>query len=109
MTVASLKDAVTGELIAEAFHFPRGRAAAMHPATLTATTEQKDGRWFLTVTTDRFAQSISISADGFRPADDWFHLAPAEARTIELIADENAPAEPHGEIRSLGSRQHFRY
>lgn len=109
VTVASLKDAVTGELIAEAFHFPRGRAAAMHPAMLTATTGQKDGRWFLTVTTDRFAQSISISADGFRPADDWFHLAPAEARTIELIADENAPAEPHGEIRSLGSRQHFRY
>ncbi|MDP9573744.1 UNVERIFIED_ORG: beta-mannosidase [Agrobacterium larrymoorei] len=109
VTVARLKDAVTGQPIAEAFHFPRGRTAAMHPATLTATTEQKNGRWFLTVTTDRFAQSITISAEGFRPADDWFHLAPGEARTIELIAGGNAHAEPHGEIRSLGSRQHFRY
>ncbi|WP_296106016.1 glycoside hydrolase family 2 protein [uncultured Agrobacterium sp.] len=107
VTVARLKNAVTGELIAEAFHFPRGRSAALHAANLTAATEQKNGQWFLTLTTDRLAQSVSTSADGFRPADDWFHLAPGEAKTIALIAEENAPAEPHGEIRSLGSRLHF--
>ncbi|MGV1916413.1 glycoside hydrolase family 2 protein [uncultured Agrobacterium sp.] len=107
VTVARLKNAVTGELIAEAFHFPRGRSAALHAANLTAATEQKNGQWFLTLTTDRLAQSVNISADGFRPADDWFHLAPGEAKTIALIAEENAPAEPHGEIRSLGSRLHF--
>lgn len=109
VTVARLKDAGTGDVIAEAFHFPRGRASAMHPAALSATTEQKDGRWFLVLTTDRLAQSVSIGAEGFRPADDWFHLGPGEAKTIALIAKENAPAEPHGEIRSLGSRQHFRF
>lgn len=109
VTVARLKGAGTGDMIAEAFHFPRGRASAMHAAALSATTEQKDGRWFLVLTTDRLAQSVSIGADGFRPADDWFHLAPGEAKTIALIAEENAPAEPHGEIRSLGSRQHFRF
>lgn len=107
VTVARLKNAVTGELIAEAFHFPRGRSAALHAANLSATTEQTNGQWFLTLTTDRLAQSVNISADGFRPADDWFHLAPGEAKTIALIAEENAPAEPHGEIRSLGSRLHF--
>ncbi|MEJ8310918.1 glycosyl hydrolase 2 galactose-binding domain-containing protein [Agrobacterium larrymoorei] len=109
VTVARLRDAGTGDVIAEAFHFPRGRASAMHAAALSAATEQKDGRWFLTLTTDRLAQSVSISTDGFRPADDWFHLGPGEAKTIALIAEENAPAEPHGEIRSLGSRQHFRF
>ncbi|WP_296020296.1 glycoside hydrolase family 2 protein [uncultured Agrobacterium sp.] len=107
VTVARLKNAVTGEVLAEAFNFPRGRSAALHAANLSATTEQTNGQWFLTLTTDRLAQSVNISADGFRPVDDWFHLAPGEAKTIALIAEENAPAEPHGEIRSLGSRLHF--
>ncbi|MGV1872239.1 glycoside hydrolase family 2 protein [Agrobacterium rosae] len=111
ITVAKLLDAKTGELLADAFHFPRGRQAALHRASLeTILTQTENGRWILHVTTDRFAQSVHIDADGFRPADDGFHLPPGAGRHVELIPFGSAKTEtPRGEIRTLGSAQLFRF
>lgn len=110
VTVARLRDAQSGEIIADAYHFPLGRSAAMHPATLSIKVDQKDDRYVLTITSDRFAQSVHIAAENYRPADDWFHLAPGESRTIELFhTGKRGEEKPHGEIRALGSRQAFRF
>ncbi len=110
ITVAKLRHAQTKELVADAFHFPLGRGSAMHPTTLATTVEQKDGRWFINVTTDSFAQSVHIDAEGYRPAEDWFHLDPGETRSIELLSlDPSQTHEPHGEIRSVGGGQRFRF
>lgn len=38
----------------------------------------------LHVSTERFAQFVSIDAPGWLPADDWFHLAPGDERALEL-------------------------
>ncbi|SCX09217.1 hypothetical protein DSM25558_1235 [Agrobacterium sp. DSM 25558] len=111
VTVAKLLDAQTGELLADAFHFPRGRQAALHRASLeTILTQTENGRWILHVTTDRFAHSVQIDADGFRPADDGFHLSPGAGRHVELIPFGSAKTEiPRGEIRMLGNAQLFRF
>ncbi|WHA41518.1 glycoside hydrolase family 2 protein [Agrobacterium larrymoorei] len=110
VTVARLRDVESGEVVASAYHFPLGRSAAMHSATLTPIVSQKDDRCFLTITSDRFAQSVHVAAENHRPADDWFHLAPGESRTIELFHTSKRREEgPHGEIRALGSRQLFRF
>ncbi|SCX29048.1 Exo-beta-D-glucosaminidase precursor [Agrobacterium rosae] len=111
VTVAKLLDAQTGELLAEAFHFPRGRQAALHRASLeTILTQTENGRWIVHVTTDRFAQSVHIDVDGFRPADDGFHLPPGAGRHVELIPFGSAKTEiPRGEIRTLGNAQLFRF
>lgn len=110
VTVAKLMDAQTGALLADATHFPRGRQAALHHASLQTDLTVKDGRWTLHVTADRFAQSVCIDAEGFRPADDGFHLSPGEGRRIELIPAVGQTTEmPHGEIRTLGNVQLFRF
>lgn len=110
VTVARLHDQKSGRLLAETFHFPIGRKAAQHAATLQATPAQDGDRWFLHVTADRFAQSVHISADGFRPADDWFHLTAGEGRYVELLPLNPSQTEkPHGEIHALGSSRVFRF
>ncbi|KXG85619.1 glycoside hydrolase family 2 protein [Agrobacterium bohemicum] len=110
VTVAKLLDAQTGVLLANAAHFPRGRQAALHPVSLQTDLTMNDGRWILHVTADRFAQSVCIDAEGFRPADDGFHLSPGEGRRIELIpAGPQSTEMPRGEIRTLGNVQLFRF
>jgi len=96
----------TGALVAEAFHFPLGRAAAFHPAELTAKVASRDGDWMLEVQTDRFAQSVHVDIEGFRPEDDWFHLAPGTVRQLKLIPQDSAPAAPpSGQVKSAGGAQ----
>jgi len=90
-----------GAVIAEAFHFPRGRAAAMTPAALSATLRQDAAGWMLDLSADRFTQSLAIEAEGFLPSDNWFHLAPGGVKTIRLVprAGTDPAAKPTGEIR----------
>ncbi|MES5100449.1 glycoside hydrolase family 2 protein [Agrobacterium sp. BA1120] len=110
VTVARLIDQQTGALLVGAFHFPNGRKAAMHPATVHAEVSREGARWIAHLTTDRFAQSVHVAAEGFRPAEDWFHLAPGEGRRIELIPlDQQSADAPKGEIRALGSSRVFRF
>lgn len=85
VTVARLTDAQSGACLAEAFHFPQGRSAAMAPAHVTSRLERQGTAWLLHLTADRLAQSVHISAPEFVPKDDWFHLAPGAGRIVRLM------------------------
>ncbi len=100
--VARLRHAESGEVLAEAFHFPTGRANAMHDAEIAAALcDDRDGFW-LELSTDLFAQSLSITIDGYRPSDNGFHLAPGVAKKVRLTALPGQAHRPSGSIRSLG-------
>ncbi|TCQ99766.1 glycoside hydrolase family 2 protein [Neorhizobium sp. JUb45] len=106
VTVARLKDTASGEIIADAFHFPLGRTRALHAAAIEASlVKNEDGGWTLQVQTDRLAQSVSISIEGFRAAETGFHLAPGAAKQLALLPldDIDASALPSGSISALGS------
>ncbi len=104
VTVARLLDADGGR-IAEAFHFPLGRGHARHDLGLRATPVEGDGGWGLEVATRRFAQSVRIAgagSGGWRPDDNWFHLAPGAPRVIAL----GRPARrPNGTVSALNGRE----
>ncbi len=102
VTVATLTDAETGAHLADAFHFPRGRKAAFFDVELKAELVETETGFALDVETDRFAQSVQIKADGFRPSDNWFHLAPGKAKRILLMATGHV-SQPGGEITVLGN------
>ncbi|WP_093001881.1 glycoside hydrolase family 2 protein [Rhizobium sp. NFR07] len=103
VVVARLLDAGTDAVIAEAFHFPLGRDRAMHGVQLRANLGRDEDGWWLDVTADVFAQSVRIEAEGFQPADNWFHLAPGTARRIRLKPiNDTVDAQPSGTVRSLG-------
>ncbi|UXS02449.1 glycoside hydrolase family 2 protein [Agrobacterium tumefaciens] len=110
VTLARLRDTTSGHVVTDAFHFPLGRKRALHPASIQITKNNIGGTWWLEIETDRLAQSVHIAAEGYSPSDNWFHLAPGEAKRIELRADVDADAaEPTGEIMSLGSSRRFSF
>lgn len=110
VTHARLIDAASGVIVAEAFHFPRGRGAAMHAARLDVRCEKDaDGNAVVVLSADRLAQSVHIRADGFLPGDNWFHLAPGNEKRVTL---RRLPGTDHGvsgEVGHLGSRERFSY
>lgn len=105
MTIARLKEAGTGRLLAEAFHFPQGRTRAFHDAVIEPTLTEADGHWLLDLATPVVAQSVHVDVEGYRPDDNWFHLAPGETKRVRLVPHpgiEGSP-RPSGEIRIAGS------
>lgn len=107
VTVARLIEPETGRLVAEAHHFPLGRDKAMHDAAVEAVVEEENGRWFVGLSTPVFAQSVHFEVEGYRPEDDWFHLAPGASRCIALIPRDGIAAgqRPAGMVTHLGSRR----
>jgi len=104
VTVCRLLDA-EGVVIAEAFHFPQGRAKAIHSAVLSAALRQDGGEWLLDLSADRVVQSVAIEAEGFLPSDSWFHLAPGGVRSVRLVprAGTDPAARPAGVVRGVGA------
>jgi beta-mannosidase len=109
VTVARLKHAETGEILAEAFHFPLGRAHALHDAEITVSVAEGEEEFWLDLSSDVFAQSVSIECAGYRASDNGFHLAPGTIRRIRLAATSKAPGRPRGTIRSLGGDRAARF
>lgn len=111
VTVARLKDADTGALLADHAHFPLGRQAALHAGAIETSLVRDEDGWILLLSADRFQQSVQIECEAFRAAEDWFHLSPGEKRAIRLHPreEEAAAVLPSGSVRSLGSRAAFAF
>lgn len=112
VTVARLVDAETGAVLADAFHFPLGRGATGPTKTLEAgLLRGEHGVWHLQLTAARLAQSIRIVAPGYRPDDNYMHLAPGLDRTVALrplAGGIPAAAPPRGTATALdGTRSAF--
>lgn len=109
VTVARLRSLVSGDLVAEAFHFPLGRARAFHDAEIVASLGGGEGQWFVDLQSARLAQSVHIDADGYRAEDDWFHLAPGVLRRVNLIPTGEGQGEvpPRVDIGTVSSRRGF--
>jgi beta-mannosidase len=105
VTHAVLADSATAEVLAEAFHFPLGRAAAIQPASISAEAVRDGEDWLLELRTDRLAQSVQVQDARFRPEDDGFHLAPGRKRRVRLLrrSGADAGATPAGEVRAFGA------
>jgi beta-mannosidase len=76
------------EVISEAFHLTRARNPVAQPLsaeTLGAKAEALgDGRYQLRLKSDRFLQSVRLSAKGFLPDDNYFHLAPGRTKAVSF-------------------------
>ena len=74
------------EAISEAFHLTRPRDPVGQPLSaemLGAKAEALgDGRYQLTLKSDRFLHNVRVSAKGFLPGDNYFHLAPDRIKTV---------------------------
>ncbi|MBB3611695.1 glycoside hydrolase family 2 protein [Rhizobium sp. BK602] len=107
VTVARLTARESGAVIAEAFHFPLGRAKAFHDAEITASVLREGEEWFLDLRSDRLAQLVQIDFEAYRAEDDWFHLSPGVTRQVRLYPRVGTAVEtvPTGQVRAVGSRR----
>ena len=76
------------EVISEAFHLTRARdpeAQPLTPETLEASAEPLgDGRYRVTLTSDRFLHHVRLSAKSFLPDDNYFHVPPERLKKVTL-------------------------
>ena len=75
----------------------------MHAAAISAVAGEDDQGSFLSLSTDRVAQSVSLNFPGWLADDNWFHLAPGAPRIIRLRPHGGNEAALAGEIRHLGA------
>lgn len=104
LVVATLAEATTGEVRDTAFFFPVGFPAPTHTDLgLTATVNPSQGRAYqLELRTQKYAQSVVISAPGFLPDDNYFHLEPEGRRTIAL-RPQRPDARLQGSLTALNT------
>jgi beta-mannosidase len=101
VTVATLATPA-GELLAEAFHFPLGRASVPAAGALAVALEQDGQAWQLRLRAFSFAQSVRIEDADFRPEDDWFHLPPGCDKLVRLAPRPGTrAAAPRGIVAPL--------
>ncbi|KRE24528.1 hypothetical protein ASE66_04675 [Bosea sp. Root483D1] len=103
VTSAVLRDAASGAVLAEAFHFPLGRGHERHHCELSVQLEREGDDCWLVLSTQRFAQSVEIVDPGWRPERNWFHLAPGESRRVRLHRRPGTSDDPSGEVRAVNA------
>jgi beta-mannosidase len=103
-----LSPAAAGRLdvLARAFHLPLGLAHEPSGEVALAATARAhgDGSYAVIVTAQRFAQSVHVAAPGYRPSDDYFHLAPKERHELRLTALRGA-GSLRGKVRALNTAE----
>lgn len=87
---------VDQQVLAQCHHFPLGLSAHRdHDVGLRAqAVVEADGRATVTLSTQRFAQFVYFSADGYVASDEYFHLSPSGTHTVVLQPLPNGPAKP---------------
>ncbi len=102
LTVAWLR--VGERVVARAFHLPLGHQRSVERELgLKARAQRREGNPGLLVTTDRFAQCVTVDVRGYLPVDDFFHLEPAAERWIEL-RPIGSDAPIRGSVGALNAR-----
>lgn len=109
VTIATLRERASGDILAEAFHLPEKRALERHDLGITATLEQSSAGWQLVLQAQRFARYVYVADAHYVATPNWFHLVPGRARTIALTPASGAAGRPHrdappeGEIRAINA------
>jgi beta-mannosidase len=87
LVVATLHDA-SGARIADAFHFPLGLTSARRDDVGLGTDVERraDGSVALVVRSEQFAQFVALDAGDAVPDDNYFHVAPGDARLVTFPA-----------------------
>ena len=90
VVVARLRDG-DGAVIAEDAWFPQGHGLPLvETAHLAVVAEPADGGVVVTLTATAFVQTVVLSAPGYTPEDNYFHVTPSAPRQVRMRADVGA-------------------
>jgi beta-mannosidase len=106
VTIATLYEAASGEIVSQAFHLPDRSVHARHDLGMTVEVERHGKGWQLAIETKRFARFVHIVDPHYRAARDWFHVAPNRRCIVPLLPTGSA-ASPQ-EVVALASNASFK-
>lgn len=108
VTAVTLDDAEHGGRLAEAAHFPLGRAALRNDPGLTVEAIADGQERSLRIRSTRFAAGIQVEDAHWRAEDEGFFLMPGEERLVRLLAVSTGAA-PQGTVSSINGTDIVRY
>ena len=87
VAVATLFEA-DRQVIGEAFYFVRRRESNVVPVVVEAIAEMAGYlEYQVTLQSERFLHNVRLSAPGYQPIDNYFHLVPARKKVIRFVAN----------------------
>jgi len=101
VVVATLLDS-QHQVISEAFHFIRRRESIVAPAVIQIAAAQVTGTEVdVLLQTDRFLHNVRLSANGYLPDDNYFHLPPGRSKVVRCVATTAMAKSFRGDIEAL--------
>ena len=102
VVMATLYDA-DRQVLSEAFHFIRRREpVVVSTVVLEASAEMtSETSCQVTLSCDRFLHGVRLSAKGFLPDDNYFHLAPQRKKVVTFAAIGNTQKEFKADVEAL--------
>ena len=86
----------------EAFYFVHQQEPAMlSDMKLDVSVTAADEEYRVTLVSDRFLQSVNLSAEGFLPDDNYFHLPPGREKVVRFRPNRATNARFHGYVEAL--------
>ncbi|BAN27717.1 glycosyl hydrolase 2 galactose-binding domain-containing protein [Caballeronia insecticola] len=99
-----LRDADTGDVLSEAFHFPDPSIGERRDIGLSVAVEKQDDEWSLVIETQQLARWVHVVDPNYHARIDWFHLAPGSQRRIPLVARHaNESSAPEGDVCAINA------
>ena len=101
VAIATLFDA-DHQVISEGFHFIQRREPTVATANLTSTARvMTDGRCQLTLNSDRFLHHVRLTASGYVPVDNYFHLIPGRTKVVMFTASSSSQIPFQVEVTAI--------
>jgi len=102
VVMATLYDA-DRQVLSEAFHFVRRREpAVVSTVAIEASAEMtSETNCRVTLCCDRFLHGVRLSAKGFLPDDNYFHLTPRRKKVVTFSAIGNLQREFRADVEAL--------
>jgi beta-mannosidase len=94
--------AADGAVVAEAFHFVAKSEPVRSPVRVVATARAAgDDTWMVRMEAESFLHAVHIDAPGFLADDDYFHLVPGRAKTVQLTPEGPGRNKPEVYLEAL--------
>ena len=102
IVVATLYDA-DHQVVSEAFHFIRRREPTVVPNVVinASASMTSESTCEVTLSCDRFLHGVRLSAKGFLPDDNYFHLAPQRTKIVTFTAVGKSQRKFKADVEAL--------
>jgi beta-mannosidase len=106
LVLARLSAAGDGKVLSEDFYFPLGLGFAPQSATGVSTSaDWHEGKVTVSLRSPVFLQTVSLSAAGFLPDDNYFHLAPNQEKRVVFFPQTAAVSGFEAHVEALNVRE----